>query len=427
MIVTFDEQPTEEDLEHFGIKGMKWGVRRYENEDGSLTSLGKKRQDAKQAKKTYYRLLKNDQYGFKKSTRQARANKEFTENEFKDAKTLEKINNQKHAPARQAKYSEEFQKQGLSKQDADIRAYNKVRTRRLVAAVGAVALASAAAYIGYKHYDRVTDRILEEGSALGRVANDSSKDLRDGFYAFTNSKDREKYVGLLGKSLREKGDVFEKSMKVAEGCIKVASPESARKALSGVLQDEKSKKEFLSTLSSLKSQVGSENSKLGRLADKAIGDVRSGKTTNSVYEAFNIALVDHSEGQQKLNDKFYKVLKDQGYSAIRDVNDKFYSGFNSKNPMIIFDKNRVNVDGAKKLADSIIDEAASSANSRLINRAIATEAAKIGAAVVGFKTVTSTAKTASQNRFVDKYYKEHPGSKLSKNEIIKKMYEPKNK
>lgn len=41
MIVTFDEQPTEEDLEHFGIKGMKWGVRRYENEDGSLTSFGK--------------------------------------------------------------------------------------------------------------------------------------------------------------------------------------------------------------------------------------------------------------------------------------------------------------------------------------------------------------------------------------------------
>ena len=30
-------------LEHHGIKGMKWGVRRFQNEDGTLTEAGKKR------------------------------------------------------------------------------------------------------------------------------------------------------------------------------------------------------------------------------------------------------------------------------------------------------------------------------------------------------------------------------------------------
>ena len=33
----------DDDLYHWGIKGMKWGVRRYQNKDGSLTEAGKKR------------------------------------------------------------------------------------------------------------------------------------------------------------------------------------------------------------------------------------------------------------------------------------------------------------------------------------------------------------------------------------------------
>lgn len=37
-------------LMHSGIKGQKWGIRRYQNEDGSLTEAGKKR---------YYSLTTN--------------------------------------------------------------------------------------------------------------------------------------------------------------------------------------------------------------------------------------------------------------------------------------------------------------------------------------------------------------------------------
>lgn len=48
-------QNNNNDLYHWGIKGMKWGIRRYQNKDGSLTSAGRKRQkqqmsqDAKEA------------------------------------------------------------------------------------------------------------------------------------------------------------------------------------------------------------------------------------------------------------------------------------------------------------------------------------------------------------------------------------------
>lgn len=36
--------PHSDYLEHHGIKGQKWGVRRYQNEDGTLTDAGKRRQ-----------------------------------------------------------------------------------------------------------------------------------------------------------------------------------------------------------------------------------------------------------------------------------------------------------------------------------------------------------------------------------------------
>lgn len=32
-----------DELKHYGIKGMKWGVRRFQNKDGSLTADGRKR------------------------------------------------------------------------------------------------------------------------------------------------------------------------------------------------------------------------------------------------------------------------------------------------------------------------------------------------------------------------------------------------
>lgn len=38
------------ELYHYGIKGMRWGIRRYQNPDGSRTALGKKRESSRNDK-----------------------------------------------------------------------------------------------------------------------------------------------------------------------------------------------------------------------------------------------------------------------------------------------------------------------------------------------------------------------------------------
>lgn len=63
MRVTFDEEPTAEDLEHFGVKGMKWGVRRRSKNANYRDSLIKtKGTEATRSKLKNLRKTSLDQY-----------------------------------------------------------------------------------------------------------------------------------------------------------------------------------------------------------------------------------------------------------------------------------------------------------------------------------------------------------------------------
>lgn len=77
MILYYETNNT---LYHHGVKGMRWGVRRYQNKDGSLTAKGKKRY----AKELYSEMEKNDSKLYRTDYRTAIKNKLASDKRVKE-------------------------------------------------------------------------------------------------------------------------------------------------------------------------------------------------------------------------------------------------------------------------------------------------------------------------------------------------------
>lgn len=397
-----------DELYHFGVKGMKWGVRRYQNEDGSLTSLGKKRD----------RMLSDRKTAKKHSTTSNIVNAEYSRREFEDAKTRLKLENQKKKSKRQQDLEKKYLKQGFAKDEAEIKAYNRAKTETILKVAGGIALASAAAYVAYKHYDKVTDRVFEKGSKIGRLTNDGSEPTNRAFYGFVNKHDKDRYEGLYGKTLGANGTVYRKAMRAA-GDINIASPESARKVLKNMFDTDKQSFDAFKKRIDAMASVVPPTTKQGKLWRKAKRELDSGKIGDNTYKAFNTTLVLHTKEQQPINDKFYSAMKKAGYGAIRDVNDKENSGYFARNPLIVFDTDKIDVEGFTKLGSDHIDSMFTKEQGKIAAHALANEYGPIGAVFATSMGAMKLVKRSSETKFVENYRKQHPGSTLSNNEILK--------
>jgi len=117
-------------LAHHGIKGQKWGVRRYQNPDGSYTDSGKIRY-AKKAARLYYKSelnkIKWDDSSYNKNRRER----------FKKAAY--------RASDKRARFE-----QGLSKQEIDaaryLVAHSRSSRRKAAVVVGSATLATGSTF-----------------------------------------------------------------------------------------------------------------------------------------------------------------------------------------------------------------------------------------------------------------------------------------
>lgn len=333
------------ELYHHGVKGQKWGIRKYQYSDGTYTPEGRRH------------------YGFG---------------------------------------------DGRSKLDISV----------------SYALKSTATVVTGHQY---VDGYLSSSTEFKRIQTSDVFEDNHAFFASYKKQDVDKYLGLFGsnlksraareaknaekeaektgneediakaKELREKAD----SMKIyqltinAQKKLKVPSDENAADITVGLLKDPEFKKNVELSIEDSKSKMIRPSQQiLFNQAQSALSKEPDRLTTSekvSLYKAFNLSLTNHNDAEIAAQNTFYGEMKKKGYDALLDYNDKQYSSYHAKKPMIVFNTDAVSLQAVSETDPKKVEQMYKVYNTERMAKETIAEAIGLVGQAAGTSVTSATA------------------------------------
>lgn len=325
------------ELYHHGIKGQKWGIRRYQYADGTYTPAGRKR------------------YGVSQSSSNAQRVATMMGMRVKD------VVNTARTQVTGRQYVDTYLKRGTT--------FARIQTSK--------EFENFAFYATYKKAD--SDKYMGLfGKNLTSRANSDAKRAEKTANASGSEAD-----AATAKQLRDKANnmkVYQLKLETTKK-LKVPSDENASDITANLLKDSEFKKNVVASIEDSKEKMRRPTQQvLFKQAQNALNKDPSKMTTSekvAVYKALNLSLTNHNQQEVAAQAKFYSELRKKGYNALLDYNDNDYSSYHAKRPMIVFDTDSVKLQSVTETNPKVVEKMYAKYNTERIMK-------EVGANTIGY-------------------------------------------